>query len=148
MHTARLHFAAPTNRYRWLVVLILAGASGCVPFTISGVLEICSIVALPFCLGFLISRWWTDSLTQFVLAVALPVFGSLVRLLSSSIHDGSNWFRHLFRVMRAVGFSDPYLRQTLLTLLLPILVTIVAAVMFKVLQKRDHAKDDKRMNFI
>jgi len=48
--------------------------------------------------------------------------------------------------MRAVGFSDPYLRQTLLTLLLPMLVTIVAAVMFKILQKRDHAKDDKQMN--
>ena len=97
---------------------------------------------LPFCLGFLICRWWSDSLSQLVLALALPLFGSMVRLLSSSLHDGSNWFGRFFRGLGTVGLGDPYLRQTLLVLLFPVSVTIVATVMFVVFQRRRHAEID------
>ena|ERR1022692_583063 len=141
MHSAQIHVVTPTRRFRWPVVVILGGVTGCLPFTISDVPEFCAIVALPFCLGFLICRWWTDPITRLVLAVALPSFGSLVRLLSSSLHDGLNWFTRLFRAVGAVGISDPYLRQTLLTLLFPVAVTIMATVMFMIFQRRDHAKD-------
>jgi hypothetical protein len=141
MHSARLHIVAPSMRFRWPAVVVLGGLTGCLPFTVSGLPEFCAIVALPFCLGLLICRWWTDSLTRLALAIALPAFGSLVRLLSSSIHDGSNWFGRLIRAIGAVGFTEPYVRQILLTLLFPVLVTIVAAVMFICFQRRDHAKD-------
>jgi len=134
MHAARLH--APGLRFRWPLVVVLSGVTGCLPYSVSGAAEFCFIVALPFFLGLLISRWWTDSLTQLVLAAALPAFGSLVRLLSSSLYDGSNWFVRLFRAIGAVGVGDPYVRQMLLTLLFPVAVTIVATVMFTAFQRR------------
>ena len=120
--------------------MVLAGITGCLPFTVSGAPEFCAIVALPLYLGFLISGWWTDSPTRFTLAVLLPLFGVLIRLLASSLHDGSNWFARLFRAIGVAGFSDPYLRQTMLTLLFPVLVTIVATVMFMIFKRRDDAK--------
>ena len=126
---------------KWPVVLTLAVLTGCLPFTFSGVLEFCAIVALPFCLGFLICRWWTGSLTRLALAIALSALGSSVRLFSSSLHDGANWFGRLFRAVGAVGISDPYVRQILLTLLFPVLVCTVATVMFMSFQRRAHVAD-------
>jgi hypothetical protein len=121
--------------------VVLAGVTGCLPFTVSGVPEICVIVAVPLYLGFLISRWWIDSPTRFALAALLPLFGVLIRLLASSLHDGSNWFARLFRAIGISGLSDPQLRQTLLTLLFPVLVTIVATMMFMLFQRRGDAKN-------
>jgi hypothetical protein len=140
MHTARLPVAADNMRFKWLVAMVLGGVTGCLPFTVSGAPEFCTIVALPFCLGFVICRWWSDSLTRLGLALALPLFGSFVRLLSSSLHDGPNWFGSLVRALGVVGLRDPYLRRMLLTLLFPVLVAIVATVMFMVFQRRHHAK--------
>ncbi len=127
--------------FRWPVAVVLAGATGCLPFTGSGLPEFCAIVAAPFVLGFLITRWWSDTFTRLALSVALPLFGAAFRLASSSLHDSSNWFGHLARAVGAVGIGDQYVRQTLLTLLFPVSVTIVATVMFMTFQRRAHAKD-------
>jgi len=128
-------------QFRWPIAVVLAGATGCLPFTVSGVPEFCAIVAVPFFLGFLITRWWSDTFTRLGLSVSLPLGGAAIRLASSSLHDSSNWFGRLFRAVGAVGIGDPYVRQTLLTLLFPVSVTIVATVMFMSFQRRAHAKD-------
>jgi hypothetical protein len=126
---------------RWSVVVGLGALSGCPPFTVSNTLEFCAILIVPFCLGFLISKWWSAMLTKISLALVLLLFGSLVRLLSSSIHDGSNWFALLVRSVGAVGIGDPYVRHVLLTLVFPVLVCGVATVMFMSFQRRGHAND-------
>jgi hypothetical protein len=126
---------------RWPIVMLLAGATGCLPYTISGLPEFCAIAAVPFFLGFLITRLWSDSVAQLTLSVALPLFGAGVRLASSSLLDGSNWFARLFRAMGAVGVGDPYVRQWLLTLLFPVFVTVVVTVMFMIFQRGAHARD-------
>jgi hypothetical protein len=97
------------------------------------------MVVLPVYLGFLIATWWDSAPKQIALAVAVPVLGSLLRLLVTSLHDGSDWFGRIFRAVGAVGFVDPYVRQILLTLFFPVLVTILASVMFSIFQRRGHA---------
>lgn len=128
-------------QFRWPVVVVQACATGCLPYTVSGVAESCAIVVVPFVLGFLISRWWLDSSARLTLSVALPLFGAMVRLFSSSLHDGTNWFGALYRHFDTVGLGSPYLRQKLLTLLFPMFVTITAVVMFSIFQRRAYAKD-------
>ncbi len=126
-------------KIRWPVVVILAVLTGCLPFAISGLPEFCAIVALPFCLGLLISRWWSGFSIRLALAIVLPVLGASTRLLSSSLHDDMNWFGRLFRATGAIGLGDPYVRQIWLMLLFPALVCIVATVMFMSFQRRAHA---------
>jgi len=118
---------------------MLGAATGCLPYTVSGPTEFLTIGVVPICLGFLISRWWASTPTQIVLAVALPSFGALFRLFVTSLHDSSNWFSGLFRAVGAVGFSDPHVRQQVLTLLFPMFVTIVATVMYMLSRRKEHA---------
>ena len=141
MHTARLHVPSLAEKCRWPVVITISVFTGVFPFTaVSNAVEFCAIVALPFYLGFLISRWWDARSIQLTLAFVLPLFGSVVRLATTSLHDGSNWFTRLFRVI-SFAFTDPYVRQIFLVLVFPVFVTIVSAVMFMSFRKRDHAKD-------
>ena len=128
-------------RFRWLTGVILGGITGCLPLTVSGAPEFCAVVVLPICLGYLVNRCWTDSLVRLTVAILLPLIGSLVRLLSSSLHDGSNWFASLFRYIDAVGVSDPYSRHILLKLVFPVLVTVFTVAMLMISQSRGHAKD-------
>lgn len=99
------------------------------------------MVVVPFCLGVLVSKWWSGISTQIALAVLLPLFGSLLRLVISSLHDGSNRFVHLFRAVWAVGVGDTYVRQELLTLIFPVLFCAVTAVVFVYFQPKVHAHD-------
>ena len=71
----------------------------------------------------------------------MPALGASVRLLSSSFHDSANWFARLFRATGAIGIGDPYVRQMWLTLLFPVLVCIVATVMFMSFKRRVHVAD-------
>ena len=139
MQAIRLYVPTLAKRFRWPVLVGVGVATGCLPYTVSGVLEFLVIAVVPGCLGFLIARWWAGAPRQIALAVALPLFGSLVRLLVTSINDGSNWFSRLFRAVDAVGLSDPYVRQGLLTLLFPVFVTILATVIFMFFQRGEHA---------
>jgi hypothetical protein len=112
---------------------MLGAVTGCLPFTVSGLAEILTIVVVPVWLGFLISRWWASAPRQFVLAVVLPLFGALFRLFVTSMLGGSNWFSSLFRAISAVGFSNPYVWQQVLTLTFPVFLTVVTTVILKLL---------------
>jgi hypothetical protein len=127
--------------FKWPLLLTLAVLTGSLPFGVSGLPEFCAIVTLPFVLGFLVCRWWTAALTRVVLAIALPAFGSFVRLLSSSLHDGANWFSRLFRVVGATGATDPYVRHILFTLAFPVVVCAVATTLAMSFQRKSVAKD-------
>jgi len=130
-----------SKSYKWPAAFALAVVSGVLPITVSGVPEFLAIVVLPFPLGFLICRWWDGTSKRLVLALAFPLFGSAIRLASSSIHDGTNWFAGTFRIVSLAGFIDPYFRQMLLTLLFPVAVTIVATVMWMILERPYHGKE-------
>jgi hypothetical protein len=121
--------------------VILGGVTGCLPLTVSGAPELCTTYLLPIFLGFLIIQWWFSSLARLAMAFGLPLCGLLVRLLLSSLHDRLNWFAHLYRGVIYAGFNDPYVRQPLLTLFFPVLVTVVTVVMFIVFQRKGYAKD-------
>ena len=88
-------------------------------------MEFVSIVLLPSFLGFLISRLWDRTLQQLALGLFFPILGAIVRLTTSSIHDGHNWFALLFRFYVSEGFLNPYFRQIIITLLFPVAVTLV-----------------------
>lgn len=128
-------------RFRWPVVVVLAGATGCLPITGSGLPEFCAIVVVPGLLGFLITRWWSEAYTRLGLSVVLPFLGSAMRLASSLLHDRTNWFGRLSLAIGAGGVGNPYVRQILLMLLFPVAVTIVATVMHMTFQRRTHSKD-------
>ncbi len=136
MTTLRLHELMIARKYRWPVVLVLAVCTGIFPFAdVSNAVEFCAIVAVPFLLGFLISRWWDGLWNQLPLAIGLPLFGAVIRLASTSLHDGANWFGRVYRVM-GVAFTDPYARQIFITLLFPACVTTVVGITFIALQRR------------
>lgn len=112
---------------------MLGAVTGCLPFTVSGLAEIVTIVVVPVWLGSLISRWWVSAPRQITLAVALPLFGALFRLFVTSMLGGSSGFSSLFGAIGAVGFSDPYVRQQVLTLTLPVFLTVVTTVILMLL---------------
>jgi hypothetical protein len=123
------------QKYRWLSAITLTIFTGIVPITVSGLPEFCTILVAPFILSLLINRCWNGPLKQLVLACSLPLVGSLIRLMSSSIHDGADWFSLVFRWIRDGGIEDPYLRQILIVLLCPVVYTIVCTASFMLILK-------------
>jgi hypothetical protein len=141
MHIQRLHVPIRVKRYRWPLSVGIAALTGLLPIGVSGVPEFCAIVILPFYLGYVIIECWEQLPKRMALALALPLLGSVIRLTSSSLCDGSNWFAHIFAGLVSVGLSDPYSWQTLLMLLFPVSVTLGATVMFVIFQNGGHARD-------
>ena len=131
--------SASAKRFRWPLVIALALVTGCLPFTVSGVPEFCAVVVLPFYLSFLIIRWWPGSFARISLALVLPLVGCLVRLFSSSLYDGSNWFIRFFGLIDVVGIADPFVWRILVNLFFPVFVTLLASIMFMIIQRSAHA---------
>ena len=135
MQTARRQFSELERRMRSLLLIGLGIVMGSVPITVSGILELFTVVVAPFVLGFLIAYWWSDPLRQLTLAFAAGLFAAALKLLLTSMHSGKNWFGYVGGLVANVGMTEPVVAMMVLAALFPMIVSIVATAMFIYLKK-------------
>ena len=111
---------------RWATLIALGVVSGAVPLTTSGMKEFCTVVAVPFLIGFIIARWWSSRVQQMTVVLAIGLFGMAVRLLVSSIYSDKNWFASVGWLIVNVGLMDPMVFTIVLTLTFPVLAGFFA----------------------
>jgi hypothetical protein len=103
---------------------------GCVPITISGILELLTMVVAPFGLGFLIVRWWSGATRQITLALMAGLFAAALKILSTSLYTGKDWFTHIGGLVAKVGVGDPIVGTIVLVVLFPVVAGDVATALF------------------
>ena len=118
---------------RWVVLAGFGVVMGSMPITISGMLELLTMVVTPFVIGFLIARWWTGVASRIALAVLVGLFASVLKLLSTSLQTGKNWFTYVGGLVTTVGIGDPVVRTMVLVTLFPVMVTLLTTATFIIL---------------